>query len=223
MDINSFGTGVSPDNVPDIAKLVQEARGIASGIESSWTKKKLFTLGDVQNPLSVQTFSNGQWFARVSEHPNAHGKMLKYIGGSTEDMDANHTAYEVQYIDTLSTYSLTKVLSKSATSTAYTAKLVYLMPFPLKDRVFYEIIIVDKSEDGSEFFVISLPIPPPSTSSSKLVPATYHSIEWIKNGKWIMCTKANSGGMVPKFVANASLPSVISHDVEAFFKFVKQG
>ncbi|KAG7192408.1 uncharacterized protein KQ657_001807 [Scheffersomyces spartinae] len=166
MDINSFGNGISPDTEPDIPQLVQQASSIVSNIESSWAKKKLFV---ISGGNEVQTYANDQWVARISNHPQAHSKMVKYIAGSTEDIDASHTAYEAQYIDTLSTYDIQKILSKSPTSIAYTAKLVYLMPFPLKDRVFHELIVVHKAsaEDG-EFFVISIPISPLPSAKLRL-------------------------------------------------------
>ncbi|KAK6456313.1 uncharacterized protein RJT20DRAFT_147912 [Scheffersomyces xylosifermentans] len=229
-------------------ELLQDAKAILEKIESSWKKSKLFSykLEKSHKEVPVQTYNidslNGvSWCARVTDFKQFdsttklkyHQSMLKYILGSTSNLDQTHTEYEKEYIHELYDYKVSKLNLGSAEdghSLTYSVKLYYKFQFPLKKRVFYELVHIYRPEDSYDAYVISLAAKPEqfesSTDKGEFVVGRYTSIEKITFNaegdtlKWTMCTCSTPGGLIPNWLTNASINGAIAKDVPSFLNWI---
>lgn len=224
-------------------QLLKEASTIMESIELSWTKGKRYSseIGKLNFPVQTQTYvneslNNDYWAARVTVLDHSISEEIKaqiysnlntYIVGSLHNLVNTHTEYEKQYIHELYDYEL-KSFSLNKTdenyeSNTYMAKLYYKLPFPLKKRIFYELIHILLSKDGTHAYVISQAVEPSTmqeTIQSGFVRGRYTSIEKVsyENGslKWLMTTCSDPGGSVPNFITKFSILGAIVKDVPSF-------
>lgn len=193
--------------------------------------------------VEVQTYhkkglNSDRWSARssnLSELDNASKKkyylnIRKFIVGSMSDLEQTHTHYEKKYIHELVHFSLKPISlapNKNFKSFSYLAKLEYKFPFPLKRRVFYELIHICQSHDESESYIISLAVDPKrfEDDTNNMVHGTYTSIEKIcyndstSNLEWIMCTCSSPGGFIPNWLTKISMNAAIAKDVPSFLNW----
>ncbi|ODV80326.1 uncharacterized protein CANTADRAFT_48499 [Suhomyces tanzawaensis NRRL Y-17324] len=229
----------------DAPSLITEAKYILELIEPNWKagKKYKYTT-DANLPISVPTFSNSRlnddtWYARVYDFTEFgdplkeryHQALLQYIIGSLTDFKRSHTEYEKHYVKELYDYELTpfQLAGADPQSFTYLAQCYYKFPFPLKKRVFYELVHIYKPSDN-EAYVISLAVHPKNFErpgmDSDFTQGRYTSIEKVtyepesKELKWTMATCSQPGGKVPHWFTHANLGSAISKDVPHFINWV---
>jgi hypothetical protein len=139
------------------ASLIKEADQIIESIESSWPKTSThnYNLNNgtlVSVPVYKTTLNNESWCARVSdfrefddEFKNRYyDNFVKYIIGSLTDLTKTHSEYETKYVHEVYDYKVTPVELDGSTpgTLTYLLEAYYKFQFPLKKRVFYELIIV---------------------------------------------------------------------------------
>lgn len=225
--------------------LTAEAEEIIKCIDKTWVKDKYFSykLERKLETVGVQTFHkdglNGDyWCARHSTLNELNtgdriaycSKLYTYIVGSMESLTDTHTEYEKRYIHELKDFDLkemTLTANEKYDTFTYLARLYYKFPFPLKQRVFHELVHVCKSKTDSTVFIITLAIDPRcyAEESVNMVKARYTSIEQISFEEatnqlhWIMCTCSNAGGAIPNWLSKRSINAAIAKDVPCFLNW----
>lgn len=226
-------------------ELSNQANSIINSIDKSWKedKKYSYKLNKLNCDVNVHTYHNDElnndyWCARVStlreidikNKKEYYSKLEKYIVGSMVNLEKTHTEYEKQYIHELVDYSLKPIKlspNRDFDTFTYLARLEYKLPFPLKRRVFYELIHVCKSHEKSLSYIISLAIEPDcfQFEDSKTVNARYTSVEMISydnstdNLQWKMATCSNPGGSIPGWLCKLSINAAIAKDVPSFLNW----
>ncbi|CAG88092.1 DEHA2E12540p [Debaryomyces hansenii CBS767] len=229
----------------DSEDLCNQAKSITDSIEKTWKEDKKYTykLNKLNSDINVQTYHNDRlnddyWSARVSalkevsfnDRKEYFSKLEEYIVGSMNCLEKTHTEYEKQYIHELVDYELKPITlkpNKDFDTFTYLARLEYKFPFPLKRRVFFELIHICKSRTESLSYVISLAIDPKffQSESSRMVNARYTSVEKIFYGnstddlEWKMATCSTPGGSIPGWLSKLSINSAIAKDVPSFLNW----
>lgn len=123
--------------------------------------------------------------------------------------------------------------------------------FPLKDRVFTFLTIAGapeiptEADDGRCFYVLTVPIIPPPSATSRdkegdgasvfhfpagakdVVHGAYVAVEYVRERKeggieWVMATASDARGTVPKKVQALAVPGKVVKDVELVLKFLER-
>lgn len=193
--------------------------------------------------ITVDSFkleSKTTWFGRSSDFADGnriYDKLVDYYIGSF-DKTNSHTYWEAKFIPAIYHHEIVPV-SASASHFSYLAMICYKFPFPLANRVFYELVHIHKLDDS--MMLIQVPVNPdlysaqkekypdtPKTSSvptHSLVHGKYTSIEKISLDKssnlvnWTMITIPAPGGNIPDFVTKMSIAKQIANDVPHFLEF----
>jgi len=166
----------------------------------------------------------------VEEKRRYYSKLENYIVGSMTSLENTHTEYEKQYIHELVHYELKPITLKPNNdfeTFTYLARLEYKFPFPLKRRVFFELIHICKSRTESLSYIISLSIDPAcfQNESLHMVHARYTSIEKISYDKstndleWKMATCSSPEGSIPDWLSRLSINAAIAKDVPSFLNW----
>ena len=158
--------------------------------------------------------------------------LYKYSIGSTLDLQDSHTVHEQHYIEELydfnvSPYSLGES-PQGFESFAYLVETFYKLQWPLKRRRFSNLVLILKSIDQKDAYVISIAIDPSlvpdSSADASLIDAQYTSVERLEydgtNLTWIMTTCSDAKGNVPQWLARSSINSVVAKDVPHFLNWV---
>ena len=229
----------------DSEELCNQAKSITDSIEKIWKEDKTYTykLNKSNCDVNVQTYHNDRlnddyWCARVStlreisfeDRKEYFSKLEKYIVGSMSSLENTHTEYEKQYIHELVDYELKPLTlrpNKDFDTFTYLARLEYKFPFPLKRRVFFELIHICKSRTESLSYIISLAIDPNcfQNKSSQMVNARYTSVEKIfydistDDLEWKMATCSTPGGLIPGWLSKLSINTAIAKDVPSFLNW----
>ncbi|KAG5644221.1 hypothetical protein DXG03_008816 [Asterophora parasitica] len=237
-----FSLSLPPLNASDIPPqqtiITAGRRLIDSTSTSSWKQGK--TYGSVKT-LSRPKTKNGKgdeaetWHCRVSTHAPEEATFDAMWAGLAQNKAVNEKAYV--YLSSLASFipeltSTSKVASISPTAEIWT--LGYTFPWPVSPRVFTVLQVVHLDEEKREGIIVSIPIVP-STETKGAVRGRYVSVETLReveveNGvggqkktvtEWRMATASTTGGLIPVFVAEASLPGKISEDVPRFLEWLK--
>lgn len=229
----------------DSEELSNQAKNIIDSIEKIWKQDKnyMYKLNKLNCDVNVQTYHNDRlnddyWCARVSRLKEINfkakkdyfSKLEKYIVGSITCLEKTHTEYEKQYIHELVDYELKPITltpNKDFDTFTYLARLEYKFPFPLKRRVFFELIHICKSRTESLSYIISLAIDPNcfQIENSQMVNARYTSVEKIfydnstDDLEWKMATCSNPGGSIPGWLSKLSINTAIAKDVPSFLNW----
>lgn len=230
----------------DSPTLVTEAKYLIELIELNWKKGKKYEFVTKANlPIKVPTYLNSKlnsevWHARSFDFTefgdplkdHYHKLLLKYVVGSTTDLTKTHTEYEQAYIHNVTHYEVTPFTlpgSEEGTHLSYLAQVYYKFPFPVKNRVFYELIHIYKPLEN-EAYVISLNVHKKNFERPGLdvdfATGRYTSIEKVsfdpetKSLKWTMATCLNAGGSIPSWMGRLKISLVIAEDVPAFINWV---
>lgn len=218
-------------------RLLQLAEEVVSKVQS-WAKGKVYTSQIDGVTIHTRTYTGDLnhdfWAGRVTEFDtDRYWKYFdEYIVGSLLDNSNSHTHYEKEYIHQLYDFKLYDhdlgLVPSDYTGVTYLAKLYYTFGFPLKNRMFSELVHVLRANDGSHAFVISLAVDPLllEKESASFVAARYTSVEKVeKKGekmKWTMATCSDPGGLIPTFVTKASIKGAIAKDVPSFLTWANQ-
>ncbi|CAH6719189.1 hypothetical protein CLIB1444_02S02916 [[Candida] jaroonii] len=218
----------NPIKIQDPSKLIKEAKDIISKV-STWNKSKTYKHAFKDQLIDVNTytedFNNDIWFARSSILDKQltakyKDKFFKYLIGDL-DIKENHSTHEKEYIHEFFDYELKE------SDNSYIMKAYYQLPFPMKRRLFYEWIHIERHED--EAYLFSFSLDPEVFEEGKeiedgYVIGKYTSIEHIKimDGElnWVMCTASTPGGLIPNWVSRMSIPGAISKDVPSFLNYI---
>lgn len=229
------------------AALIKEADEIIDSMES-WqnTSNHNYNLknGSVFVPIYKKTLNNESWCGRVSDfkefdasfRKRYYHNFVKYIIGSLSDLTKTHTEYETKYVHEIYEYRISPVNLEGAQpdTLSYVLEAYYKFQFPLKRRVFYELIIVHKPQPVAGIqsgFVVSLPIDPKLFKNARpndYVIAKYTSIEKFTFNpetsalKWSMCTSSTPGGYVPNWMVEMSIGGAVAKDVPGFINFCEK-
>lgn len=223
--------------------LLEQSREIIESMATSWNRNKSYQFRYDDQTITTQIYTKDHlnddyWAGRITTWSDGFSKefkqglfsrFMKYGVGLLESLEESHTEYEKEYIDIfygskLKPFELEET-DPSYTSISYLAECYYDLGFPLKKRVFYELIHVLKSVDGSEAYVISLAVDPSHLTDSKssFVHAVYTSIEKFtyqnEELSWKMCTCSDPGGLVPSYITKLSIKNAISKDVPSFLNW----
>ena len=236
-------SGLDPD------QLLEKSERIISSVCVNWTQDRTFKYKlnkNKEDSIYVDTFHKAlygeHWGARLSSLGNLSAKekrkyfdgLMKYLVGSIGDISKSHTEYEKNYIHELVDYDImpADLPQKSSTMSAsggYLVQLHYHFQFPLKKRVFYEMIYICKNEAQGSAYIISLPVDPicfPEKGAIGNVVGRYTSIEKIRFDEnenkltWIMCTCSSAGGLIPQWLTNFSLNHAIAKDVPSILSWI---
>lgn len=238
----------------DPVNLIKEAVNLVD-LVSSWDAKKTYSFkldgAEFRSPLKVQTFnkniSTSYWSARTtsfngksftdSQREDIWQYFSKYLIGE----GASHTVFEQEYIHELESFKEEEVARNPSREVSdfysfhsYAIEAIYKLQFPLKKRVFYELVLIYKNNtdenEEAKGYVVSIPIEPKlfnnkSSNLTSYVLARYASVEKVVYNKqkgtlnWTMCTRSSPGGNIPDFIANMSINGVISKDVPSFLNW----
>ncbi|KAK0210952.1 hypothetical protein DFS33DRAFT_1296550 [Desarmillaria ectypa] len=229
MDEPSFKLTImplKPADVPSEAVILSAAESLLKST-SSWKPGKIYH-------KTVKTYSRGKeagdgapWHYRVSEHAPAEAtfdQMWAKLG-------TNKAENEKEYIRDIN--KVTKVKEISPTQSIWT--LYYKFMPPVQPRVFtvLQIVHLPATETSHHTgMVISIPIDlssPEDADLAKLeekgVKGRYVSVEQLTilengNTEWRMATSSTPGGLIPSFVAEATMNSTIAEDVPHFMKWL---
>ncbi|KAK9450519.1 uncharacterized protein V1518DRAFT_392253 [Limtongia smithiae] len=197
---------------PEVA--VALARGIISGIQSSWKAER-------GSKYDVNTYSNvltgEKWFARVSVHDDVPWSWFK------DGLCNDHTANEAEYIKEIISFSTFDVPVKLGWKGV---KPVMRFPFPFSLRELPEYVLsIQPDSEVKEFFVISVPAKQPTTPGRPI--CRYSSIEYVHelpDGKieWTMAAVGHPGGFVPKWLQDMNMARMICEDVPSFINWARK-
>lgn len=226
----------------DSATIVNEAKYILELIDQNWKHGKKYKFETASGlGITVPTYHNSKlnddtWYARVYDfrefgdplQDHYHELLFKYVIGSVEDLHAVHTEYEKDYIHQLSHYEVTPFKMQGetpGTHISYLAQIYYKFSFPVKNRVFYELVHVFKPSEY-EAYVISLAVHPKNYErpgfDADYVTGRYTSIERVtyepttKKLNWTMATCLSAGGNIPGWLGKMKIAEAIAKDVPSF-------
>lgn len=233
----------------DPDQLLEKSERIISSVNVNWTQDRTFKYKlnkEKQDSIHVDTFHkalyNEHWSARLSSLNNLSADekrryfdgLMKYLVGSIGDISKSHTQYEKNYIHELVDYDImpaefpqkSSIMSDSG---GYLVELHYHFPFPLRKRVFYEMIYLCKNKAQDKAYIISLPVDPicfPEKGAIGNELGRYTSIEKISFDEskneltWLMCTCSSAGGLIPQWLTNFSLNHAIAKDVPSILNWI---
>lgn len=228
----------------DSPSLIHEAKLIIDSVaDGKWQQGKIFkTLvdigdGDGGHSVDVSTYTttlnNKSWFSRSAtlnkEVLEKKRKGFEQCLIGSFDLDKNHSYHEKQYIHELYDYEVKPVeVAKSGDNGfSYLLKAYYRFPFPIKRRVFYELVHIVKSDDYD--MIVSVAIQPQfygdNLGGNGFVVGNYNSVEIIYHGeelKWTMCTTSDPRGLIPNWLTKMSTPNAIAKDVPSFLNYLNR-
>jgi hypothetical protein len=190
---------------------------------------------------SFKVESKTTWFGRSSDFADGNrifNKLTDYYIGSFDKINS-HTHWESKFIPAIYYHEIVPI-SASTSHFSYLAMVCYEFPFPLTNRVFYELIHIHKLDDS--VLLIQVPVHPdlyskqkkkyPDSSKTSSIPTQslvhgkYTSIEKISLDKssnvvnWTMMTIPAPGGNIPHFLTKMSISKEIAKDVPHFLEFI---
>ncbi|KIY43447.1 hypothetical protein FISHEDRAFT_53581 [Fistulina hepatica ATCC 64428] len=217
-------------DLPDAPAVLEAGEGILRSV-SSWKQGKTYH-------KTVKTYFNRQpyasenkdnksaklppWFCRISEHDDVKFDEM------WEKLGKNKAENEKAFIPAIQ--KVTKVKEISSTQEIWT--LHYKFPFPVSPRVFTVLQVVNLDESARTGTIVSLPVDLSADAELKAkeekgVRGRYVSVERLvekENGhvEWMMATSSNSGGLIPTWLANSSVPGQIADDVPHFLEYLRE-
>ncbi|KAG7447996.1 uncharacterized protein BT62DRAFT_891131 [Guyanagaster necrorhizus] len=215
---------VKPADIPAQPVILSAGESLLKST-SSWKPGKTYH-------KTVKTYSRGKetgdgapWHCRVSEHPPAEATFDQMWSKLGTDKAVN----EKEYVSDIN--KVAKVKDISPTQSIWT--LYYKFTPPIQPRVFTVLQVVHLTETSPRTgTVVSIPIDlssPEDADLAKLeekgVKGRYVSVEQLielENGntEWRMATSSTPGGLIPSFLAEATMNSTIAEDVPHFMKWL---
>ncbi|KAG9018789.1 hypothetical protein FRB90_009637 [Tulasnella sp. 427] len=218
---------LTPSNIPTPEEILQAAKPILDSDTIKWKPGPKFDEGRVQ---TFTTKLHGHpWAMRKSVHGPADGTFDEFWDG----LGVNHAVHESQYIPFIKKASLVMVIEPG---TCEVWNLYYDLSMVLQKRSFTVLIatFVGPTSPTNPLrtgWVVSVPFDPTSdpdlaAMEEKGVRARYAAVERVQetpDGKvdWRMATASDVGGIIPEFLAAATVPKQISYDVGHFLAFMK--
>ncbi|KAF9448018.1 hypothetical protein P691DRAFT_792951 [Macrolepiota fuliginosa MF-IS2] len=218
---------ISPRKLSDIPSeesIIAAGRELIESTESWKEGKTHFT--------KVKTLSrpggppdNDNWHCRVSEHTPEEVTFDVLWDKMAKDKALN----EKEFIPAID--KVTQVQELSPTAQIWT--IHYKFPLMVSDRVFTVLQVVHKEDSElPSGLIVSIPIDlSGDVELQKLeeegVRGYYVSVERVKqlengNVEWRMATSSDTGGLIPKFIADLQMPKAISEDVPHFLHWVEK-
>ncbi|KAG8940769.1 hypothetical protein FRC04_005038 [Tulasnella sp. 424] len=208
---------ITPSNIPSPEEVLEAAKPILTSDTVKWKPGAKYDDGRVHTFTSK--INGHPWAMRKSVHGSADGTFEEFWEG----LGVNHAVHESQYIPMIQKASLVTIIE---TGTCEVWNLHYNFSPVLQKRSF-TVLIVSHLEPVSETnplrqgWVVSMPFDPTSdpelaAMEEKGVRGRYLAVERIQetlDGKvdWRMATCSDVGGVIPEFIAAATVPKQISH------------
>ncbi|KAF7778530.1 hypothetical protein Agabi119p4_2875 [Agaricus bisporus var. burnettii] len=207
---------IQPIDIPSEESIIAAGRELIESTDS-WQLKK--TINNVKVVHKPATSTDGSWFCRISEHSPEEVTYDQLW----DKMARNKAQNEKDFIPELVKIKKLQEISPAA----QIWNLYYKIPFPLSNRTFTALQVVDESAS----LIVSIPIDLSAHRELQKgeeagVRALYVAVERIKqldNGKveWRMACSSVSDGWVPKFIEDLVMPKAIAADVPRFLKWFK--
>lgn len=217
-------TALRPSEIPSEEVIIAAGRELIESTDAWKVGKTYFT--------TVKTLSHsggltpvGNWHCRLSEHPPDQITFKQLWDKMAHDKAPN----EKEFIPALNKVTKVKELSPAAQIWA----LHYKFPFPVSNRVFTVLQVAhEENTDPPAGLIVSVPIDLSEHKElqkyeEKGVRAYYVSVERVKqlengNVEWRMAVSSDTGGFIPKFIAEASMDKSIAEDVPYFLHWFEK-
>ena len=167
------------------------------------------------------TFNGNYWCARHSILKGIPIDKFKSVIIGTTEVGFTHSNHEPHYVHEIELMQVSNIKTYEDNGWSFTIHAVYNFGFPLKKRLFNELVHTYVYNDRA--IVVSVPI----AGEIEGVLGSYVSVEEIKWGdgadsvEWTVATTSKAGGFIPDWVTKLSIGGAIAKDVPNVLAYIE--